>query len=151
METVITIQLPVLEIGRRTALTGRIYPFHVMKKAVAEYQLRIDEGHALGEFGSPLELDLRLSEVSHRITGVKFKRPKMPRKMKKRLKRQGKWDSIMDLWATAEILQTPKGLFASTCIHRLRLVPRGTGTVNENDQVISDYKLDSIDLVDQNH
>ena len=89
-----TLNLPILKIGRRSNITGRIYPYEVIKEAVAEYRTLVDNGLAVGQLGHSDGFDAQMSEITHKITKLGFKHPKTPRKLKKRLKKKLKRKKI---------------------------------------------------------
>lgn len=126
---------------------GRIYTEEIFLTALADYLVKKETtGVLYGELGHPESFDIGLKNVSHTIESAKLKYPKVPRKLKKKLKKSGQYHKT--LFADIRLLDTPNGKLAKSIIDTLTLSPRGTGTVDENG-VIRDYKLFSFDLIDK--
>jgi hypothetical protein len=133
---------------------GRLYPKEVFMKALEPYMEEVKNKRALGELGHPSSLDVTLTSplyvtltnVSHMINDIYIKYPKVSRKKKKEMKKQGLYtrDTIFTKY---EILNTRNGKLAKQIVHELVPAPRGVGSVDENGVVGDDYRLISIDLV----
>jgi hypothetical protein len=133
---------------------GRIYPEDVFQKALYEYQNKIDEKRALGELGHPDNFDISFSNVSHMVTSVNFKYPKIPRKLKKKMKKAGKY-KMTSVWGNVRLLDTPSGNVAKNIIDKFgkenfSLGLRATGNVDDNG-FIRNYKIHTIDLINKNN
>jgi len=124
---------------------GRIYSEDVFLKALKEYQTIIDKGTSLGELGHPESFDVSFSNVSHKIDRIFYKYPKVPRKLKKKMKKDGTYMKSV-VYCDATILNTDKGEVAKSIIEDLTLSLRGTGSLDENGYV-TDYTLYSVDLI----
>jgi hypothetical protein len=124
---------------------GRIYPPEVFAHAVNKYLKRVNSGTAFGELGHPDRSDILFTNISHRIESVKCVFPKVPRKLKKKMKKAGTY--VRDTYITnCHILNTEKGKAAKSILNDLVPSPRGTGSIDANG-VVSDYTLLSIDLI----
>jgi len=128
-------------------MNNRIYPEEVFRKALKEYQIRIDEGQALGELGHPESFDISFSNVSHKIDRIfhKYEYPKVPRKLKKKMKKAGTYRKSV-VYCDAIILNTDKGEVAKSIIEDLAVALRATGNIDENGYV-TNYKIHSVDLI----
>lgn len=129
---------------------GRIYTEEIFLTALADYLLKKETfgaGVLYGELGHPKSFDIGLKNVSHTIESAKLKYPKVPRKLKKKLKKSGLYRKSI-LFADIQLLDTPKGKVAKSIIDRLVLAPRGTGKTDENGMV-TDYQMFSIDLINK--
>jgi hypothetical protein len=127
---------------------GRIYPKELFDKAIEDYLEIIKNGSSYGELYHPTSFDVSLARVSHIVTKIYSKFPKVPRKKKKSLKKSG--DYSKDTFVVEyKILDTVKGREVKK-IHK-DLVPslRGTGSVNENGTIDSNYKILAIDLINK--
>lgn len=125
---------------------GRIYPRHVFLKALKEYEEKIKDGRSLGELEHPSSMDVTLQNVSHLVTGITLKFPKVPRKKKKKMKKLGTYQRDV-VTASYRVLDTNTGKMASQFIGDLVPSPRGAGSVDANGVVNDDYKLFAIDLI----
>jgi hypothetical protein len=127
----------------------RIYSKDVFRKALKEYQVKIDEGQALGELGHPESFDISFSNVSHKIDRIfhKYEYPKVPRKLKKKMKKAGTYEKSV-VYCDATILNTDKGEVAKSIIEDLAVALRGTGNIDDNGYV-SDYTIHSVDLINR--
>lgn len=127
---------------------GRIYTEEVFLAALADYLVKKETlGVLYGELGHAKSFDISLKNVSHSIESAKLKYPKVPRKLKKKLKKSGLYRKTV-LFADIRLLDTPKGKVAKSIIDRLVLAPRGTGKTDENGMV-TDYQMFSIDLINK--
>jgi hypothetical protein len=124
----------------------RIYPRHVFLNALKEYEAKIKDGRSLGELEHPSSMDVTLSNVSHLVTGVSFKFPKVPRKKKKKMKKLGTYQRDI-VSVNYRVLDTNSGRLANQFIKDLVPSPRGAGSVDANGVVNDDYKLFAIDLI----
>lgn len=126
---------------------GRIYPSHIFMKELERYKKeQIKNGSAFGELDHPSSNVVSLSNVSHIVTDTYFKFPKVPRKKKKKMKKQGiyNYDTV---FVKYKILNTKSGKLAKQFIDNLVPSPRGIGSVDANGVVGDDYQLISIDLI----
>jgi len=113
---------------------NRVYPYDVLKKAVADYvRESVATGRAVGELNHPEGPTINLDKVSHLTTSLTW---------------QGN-----DVIGKAKILETPmgqivKGLLDGGC--QLGVSSRGMGTVGESGgktTVNEDFVLSCIDIV----
>ena len=113
---------------------GRMYGRGIMEREVQKYQELINEKRSLGELGHPPNPSIKLNQVSHMITGLKF---------------EGN-----DIYGRAKILDTPMGKIAKNFIEegvRLGVSSRGLGSVKLNkegiNEVQDDFHLATVDIV----
>lgn len=119
---------------------GRIYPSHILMKELERYEEKIKNKQSLGELEPESNID-----ISHLVTKIYSKFPKVPRKMKKKMKKQGTY--ICDtIFVDYKILETESGKLAKQFINELVPSPRGIGKIDHNG-VVSDYQLLAIDLI----
>lgn len=102
-----------------------------------------------GEFGESDSI-ISLNNVSHKITDIKKVTEKLPRKKKKKFKKNNLYNTWKlgrsKLIADFEILDTPGGNLVKNFMNDCVIRPVGIGTVNENG-VIEDYQLVSASIV----
>jgi hypothetical protein len=125
---------------------GRIYPGHIFMKELERYKEQIENGSAFGELDHPSSDVVSLANASHIVTKICIKFPKVPRKKKKKLKKQGKYNSDTVI-VNYKVLNTEYGKLASQFIDDLVPSPRGIGSVDANGVVGDDYQLLSVDLI----
>lgn len=113
---------------------GRIYSKKILEREVIKIQEAMEERRLLGELDHPTNNAVRLSNVSHLITGLSFKGN--------------------DLLGECELLDTPSGKVAQALVEggvKIGISSRGMGTLSEQGdgtkQVNEDYKLVTFDLV----
>jgi hypothetical protein len=125
---------------------GRIYPNDVVKRELELFNDKIKNGSAYGELGHPSSTDVSLQRASHIVTKTCLKFPKVPRKKKKKMKKQGtyNYDTVI---VNYKLLTTEEGKLASKFIDDLVPSPRGIGSVDANGVVGDDYQLLSVDLI----
>jgi hypothetical protein len=125
---------------------GRIYPGHIFMKALEQYKEQIENGSAYGELDHPSSDFVSLAKASHIVTKTCLKFPKVPRKKKKKMKKQGtyNYDTVI---VNYKLLTTEEGKLASKFIDDLVPSPRGIGSVDANGVVCDDYQLLSVDLI----
>lgn len=135
-----------MEVGKRNR-NGRIYPEELFKNSINEFITRKDKlGVAYGELGHPDTFDISLTNISHTIDDIKLKFAKVPRKKKKQMKKAGTYKRTQFV-VSYTILDTNMGKVAKKIAKDLVPSPRGTGSLDENGVVQSDYKLLAIDLI----
>lgn len=136
-----------IQVGKKNK-NGRIYPPMVFEKAIKEYLEKIDRQVSLGELGHPEEgrLDINLQSVSHLITKIEAKYPKVPRKKKKAMKKAGTYQKDTYL-VNYRILDTEKGRETERIIKDLVPSPRGIGSTDSRGFIQDDYRLLAIDLI----
>ena len=112
----------------------RIYSRPLLEREVIKLTEAIGERRLLGELDHPTHDAVKLSNVSHLVTGLKM---------------QGK-----EVVGEAEILNTPAGKVAQALINdgvKIGISSRGMGTLSEdikgNKTVNEDFKLITFDLV----
>lgn len=141
------IEREVIQLNKKNR-NGRIYTNDVFQKALEDYTLKKEStGVLYGELGHPTSFDISFSNVSHSIESLRMRYAKVPRKLKKKLKKEGLYHRSI-LFAKIRLLDTPKGQAAKSIIDRLVLAPRGTGKTDENGMV-TDYQMFSIDLINK--
>lgn len=113
---------------------NRIYSKVLLEREVAKLTEAITERRLLGELDHPTHDAVRLSNVSHLVTGLKM---------------EGR-----EVIGEAEILNTPSGKVAQALINdgvKIGISSRGMGTLSEdikgNKTVNEDFKLITFDLV----
>ena len=125
---------------------GRTYPRHIFMRELERYKEQIKNGSAFGELDHPSSNVVSLSNVSHIVTDTYVKFPKVPRKKKKKMKKQGTYN-YDTVFVKYKLLTTEKGKLAKQFIDYLVPSPRGIGSVDANGVVNDDYQLISIDLI----
>ena len=125
---------------------GRIYPGHIVMKELERYKEQIKNGSAFGELDHPSSDFVSISNASHIVTKTCLKFPKVPRKKKKKMKKQGtyNYDTVI---VNYKLLTTEEGKLASKFIDDLVPSPRGIGSVDANGVVGDDYQILSVDLI----
>ena len=125
---------------------GRMYDEKALAAAFEQFKKR---DHTMyGNLGYPESCVVDLSQVSHKVNKIKMKYDKMPRKLKKKLKKLGLRNNHCSLIAEIELLDTPKGLEAAKLMNDLVVRPAGFGTINK-DNVVENYNLITLNLVDK--
>ena len=135
----------VFELNRENK-NGRIYTEDNIKPALVDYMDKKHEyGVLYGELYHPDDNNFCMSveNISHRILDTKIKYPKVPRKLKKKLKKKGLYNK--SLFTTIEMLNTPNGKIAKSIIKDLSISMRASGKIEDN--VIKDIKIYSFDLI----
>lgn len=125
---------------------GRIYPSHIVMKELERYKEQIKNGSAYGELDHPSSDAVSLSSASHIVTDTYVKFPKVPRKKKKKMKKQGTYN-YDTVFVKYKLLTTEEGKLAKQFIDNLVPSPRGIGSVDVNGVVNDDYQLISVDLI----
>lgn len=127
---------------------GRMYTNDVFQKALEDYMLKKEStGVLYGELGHPTSFDISFSNVSHSIESLRMGYAKVPRKLKKKLKKSVLYHKSI-LFANIRLLDTPMGQVAKSIIDSLALSVRGSGKIDENGTV-TDYKIFSLDLINK--
>lgn len=92
---------------------GRFYEKDSFVKAVNEYKELVDSGQAFGELDPSAHDIVSLKHVSHRIDNVRYVIDKLPRKKKKKLKKQGFYEQWKNrhnhVSVKMSLLNTPNG------------------------------------------
>lgn len=128
---------------------GRIYPPDLLSKAIEKYQEQIENETSLGELYHPTETTVSLDRASHIVTSIDRKFSKIPRKKKKKLKKEGKYNP--DIYVVNyQFLTTDIGKLAESIKDTLVPSPRGIGSVNSEGIIQDDYELLAIDLIPKN-
>lgn len=125
---------------------GRIYPAHIFMRELERYKEQIKNGSALGELEHPPTTVVSLTRASHIVTDIYVKFPKVPRKKKKKMKKQGTYN-YDTVFVNYKILNTESGKLAKQFVDALVPSPRGIGTLDPNGTVCDDYQLISVDLI----
>lgn len=112
----------------------RIYSKQILENSIKSLKPMLENRMLVGELDHPEANNVRLSNASHLITGLKM---------------VGK-----DMIGEAEILNTPAGKIAQTLINdkvKIGISSRGTGTISEDKDgvkhVNEDFRLVTFDLV----
>lgn len=109
---------------------GRIYQKEEMQKEVDKINARMQNEDILGHLDHPQYLEIKLENVSHAI---------------RELRMEG--NTVV---GKAEILDTPKGEIAKALLKsgiKVGVSSRGSGNVNENTGIVSDFNFVTVDLV----
>lgn len=123
---------------------GRMYDEKALAAAFEQFKKR---DHIMyGNLGYPESCVVDLHQASHKVNKIKMKYDKMPRKLKKKLKKLGLRNNHCYLTAEIEFLDTPKGLEAAKMMNDLVVRPAGFGKINKNN-VVEDYNLITLNLV----
>ncbi len=125
---------------------GRLYPREVLNKAIEKYDKEcIKNQLSFGELEHPESIAVSLKKVSHLITKIYWGIPRLPRKLKKKMKKLGIYKKN-SVYVKYKILNTPTGKLAKKFIRDLVPAPRGMGSIR--DGIIQDnYELLAIDLI----
>jgi hypothetical protein len=111
---------------------GRIYNPEIMTKVIEEYNL--SDKKLVGQLGHPENADIiDMKGATHSIKNVFLKKLKVPRKMKKEMKKKGTYDSTKQLYV--EIKYFPVAQKIKDIIHQLALTPSFEGSQNEDGSV----------------
>lgn len=118
---------------------GRIYPESLMVPAIEAFNNKASEIATCGQLGHPENADVvKLSNVTHRIKSVKLRGVKMPRKLKKKLKKVGLYNNVKQMYVDITFLpngyKTIRGILASFP-NSLALTPSMEGSVNDDGTV----------------
>lgn len=144
----------ILSIANQPNLNGRIYSEEVL----LDIKKSFDKNKPLyGEIGFSEESITSFKSASHKINSLKLSNKRLPRKLKKELKKQGVYKNWVYskknniLFAEIEILKTPSGEIARKMIDNdLGVIrPRGFGNIGINGNV-ENYSLISFDIIDKN-
>lgn len=127
---------------------GRIYNEDNIKHALVDYMNMKDQhGVLYGELYHPDDNNFCMSveNISHRILDTKIKYPKVPRKLKKKLKKKGLYNK--SLFTTIEMLNTPNGEIAKSIFKDLTINMRASGKIEDN--ILKEIKIYSFDLINK--
>lgn len=122
---------PFIKCDEPTKLTGRVFPTDEVKKAIERVQERIDQGLFYGHLGMSDSLDIRLDDVAHLVERIEFD------------------DETNEAIAHIGILDTPNGRVTKALLEEgveIELRMRGTGKIDSETKVITDFNLVSIDI-----
>lgn len=111
---------------------GRIYQLSEMKREVDKVNMAAKQGrHVLGELDHPNTLDVKLKNVSHRITEM--------------------WMEGNKAFGKAEILKNhPNGQIAIGLMKdgvQLGVSTRGAGKINQRTSIVENFNLVTVDIV----
>jgi hypothetical protein len=124
----------------------RIYPKHIVEKALEIYEENIKNKSSYGELEHPESFVVSLDKSSHIVTDVRFRFPKVPRKKKKKLKKEGKYNHNTVV-VKYKLLDGQFGELAKKIIGDLVPSPRGIGSLDKDGVVSEDYQLIAVDLI----
>lgn len=125
---------------------GRMYDEKALADAVAQFNKR--DFPMYGNIGYPDSPVIGLSSASHKVNKISLKYDKLPRKLKKKLKKLGRLNNHCSLIGEIEFLDTSNGLVASSLLKDMVVRPMGFGTINK-DNVVEDYNIITFNLVDK--
>lgn len=112
---------------------NRIYPRHEIHRAVNTIVEQINKGYSvLGEVDHPEDLKINLDRVSHMVTEM--------------------WIEGANGYGKLKLLPTPMGNIIKVMLEsdvKLGVSSRGSGNVNEATGHVSDYVIETIDMVAQ--
>ena len=132
---------------------GRIYPLDLLKKTVKEYEPHIENNTSYGELIQNSESSshvVSLCNVSHKINNLFFKKDRMPRKKKKKLKKQGNWIGLKNrLMAEVEFSDSDSGK-AAEILSGSNIGMRAIGSVGKDGVVGEDLSIISFDIIAPN-
>ena len=119
-------------IGDKKNTNGRTYPSYLLKREIDRMKARIAESSVVGQVGHPYSGGTQLDKISHVVDDVS-------------------WDSSHKRGiAVSNILKTSKGgdlLILLKSNVKLGASVRGYGSVSPSGEVLSDYRLEAIDIV----
>lgn len=118
----------------KTNRNGRVYPPHVLQKAVKKYnEEQVNKNRAVGELNHPSGPTINLDKVSHKIVELR-------------------WEGD-NLYGKASVLDTPNGRIVKKLLDggvQLGVSTRGMGSlesVNGVNVVNEDFVLNTVDIV----
>jgi hypothetical protein len=128
---------------------GRIYPEGDFKAAAEKFNKKTMEDMVLGQIGHPEGSIVAEDKVSHLIKGVRIKQDRLPRKKKKKMKKEGTYtmwkymnkSTIIDI----EILPTPQGEMLTQILPNSFVSMRSLGKVNQHNSV-TNLEIISFDI-----
>ena len=112
---------------------GRVYPYTVLEREVANYAKLVKERRALGELDHPDSSVINLANASHMVTKI--------------------WMEGNDCMGTIRVLNTPSGQILRSLVEsgcQLGISSRGMGSVTERNGVTmveDDFQLLCFDMV----
>jgi len=112
---------------------GRVYPYMVLEREVANYAKLVKERRALGELDHPDSSVINLANASHMVTKI--------------------WMEGNDCMGTIRVLNTPSGQILRSLVEsgcQLGISSRGMGSVTERNGVTmveDDFQLLCFDMV----
>ena len=128
----------------------RIYSEETLSKMVQQFK-QLKEP-MLGEFGESQSI-VSLSHVSHKVTDINKVKSRLPRKKKKKFKKNNLYTSWKmtrsKLVAEIEILNTPQGNVLKKLIdekNEFDIAPSGIGNVNESG-LVENYTMLSANII----
>ena len=127
---------------------GRIYSSETVLNMKKQFEEKLLKNPVFGELGYPASFETSVKNISHKINRVYFENKKYPRKIKKKLKRLGLFDSKKILKGEIQLLDTPNGRLAKVIFDELVARPRSTGTVDRNGNVTIQEVL-TFDLINK--
>ena len=109
---------------------GRIYPEDMMRKAIEEYNTIPNK--QLGQLNHPDNASdiVSLKNATHSIKSVKLKALKVPRKMKKEMKKNGTYSNAKQM--SVEIKYYPAAQKIKEILHELVLGPSMEAVLNSD-------------------
>jgi hypothetical protein len=114
---------------------GRVYPYNILKREMANYEKLVRENRALGELDHPDDSIINLKNASHIVTEV--------------------WWDGKDVMGKVRVLDTPSGQILKSLVNsgvKLGISSRGLGSVREsmgNTMVEDDFQLICFDFVSE--
>tara|TARA_B100001094_G_C18194556_1_gene809703 strand:- start:6926 stop:7561 length:636 start_codon:yes stop_codon:yes gene_type:complete len=115
---------------------GRVYPFNVLKREIANYMKIVEDNRACGELDHPDDSVVNLKNVSHIVTDI--------------------WWEGKDVMGKIKVLDTPSGRILKDLVNagvKLGISSRGLGSVKESMSgtvtVESDFQLICFDMVSE--
>ena len=112
---------------------GRVYPYSILEREVANYARLVKAGRALGELDHPDSSVINLANASHMVTKI--------------------WMEGNDCMGTIRVLNTPSGQILRALVEdgcQLGISSRGMGSVTERNGVTmveDDFQLLCFDMV----
>jgi hypothetical protein len=125
---------------------GRMYDEKALADAVAQFIKR--DSPMYGTIGYPESPVVDLASASHKVNKISLKYDKIPRKLKKKLKKLGQLKNHCSLIGEIEFLDTQSGIAAALISKDMVIRPMGFGSINK-DNVVEDYNIITFNLVDK--
>jgi len=126
---------------------GRIYTEDGFMLAFDQFSEKIKNGKVYGQFGHPDNFETEPNKISHQISNVKIKHQKLPRKLKKLLKKQGLWNNRKQVFANIELIKNENlKIIREIGMKNFVVGSRTIGTLNADNTVQID-KIISYDLL----
>ncbi len=125
---------------------GRMYDEKALADAVEQFN-QLD--HPMyGSIGYPESPVISLSSATHKVNSIKLKYDKIPRKLKKKLKKFGQLNNHCSLIGEIELFDNDLVKAVNDNIKNMVVRPMGFGDISK-DGVVKNYNLITFNLIDK--